>query len=138
MSKVLSKHDRMELRKAIGNRSIPGPQMQPSFSGRCYLIAHACFACQKSWKRTGETEQGCPECGRPLALMGRSFRAPKKREDDQWEKVRRLWEAGFRFWSYRSYPEAEAYPDDLRDVDAWIKRNTTHPMRIKRLRAQTT
>jgi hypothetical protein len=63
--------------------------------------------------------------------MGRSFRAPKKREAEQWEKLRRLWNAGFRFWSYRSFPEAEPYPDNLGEVDAWIARNSKHPMRIR-------
>jgi len=63
-------------------------------------------------------------------MMGRSFRVPAGRKQDQWEKVRRLWNAGFRFWSYRSFPEAERYPDDLRDVDAFIRRNDRHPMRI--------
>lgn len=131
MSKAMAKQERMEVRKAIGNRAVPGPQMRSYFAGPDYLIAHACFACRKSWKRTGDTEHGCPECGRPLALMGRSFRVPGKREEDQWEKLRRLWEAGFRFWSYRSFPEAEPYPDNLREVDAWIARNAEHPMRIK-------
>ncbi len=121
----------MELRKAIGNRVILPPQARPYFRGPAYLIAHACFACQKSWKRTGETEHACPECGRPLALMGRSLQVPKKRDDEQWEKLRKLWEAGFRFWSYRSFPEAEPYPDSLREVDAWIKRNPKHRMRAE-------
>ncbi|GGI67339.1 hypothetical protein GCM10007973_00630 [Polymorphobacter multimanifer] len=127
----MAKHDRMELRKALGNRVIQLPYVRPYLAGPDYLIAHACFACQKSWKRTGSTEHGCPECGKPLALMGRTFRTPKKRENEQWEKLRKLWEAGFRFWSYRSFPEAEAYPDDLREVDAWIARNPKHPMRLK-------
>jgi len=131
MSKAMAKHDRMELRKAIGNRVILPPQVRPYFGGPDYLIAHACFACQKSWKRAGDTAHACPECGSPLALMGRTFRVPKKRDGEQWEKLRRLWEAGFRFWSYRSFPEAEPYPDSLREVDEWIKRNAKHPMRVK-------
>jgi len=43
--------------------------------------------------------------------------------------VRRLWTAGFRFWSYRSFPLAERFPERLRDVDAFIRRNLRHPMR---------
>ena len=95
-----------------------------------YLVAHACFECRKSWKRR-EGNHICPECQGPLAMLGRSFRGPKTRETDQWEKVKRLWSAGFRFWSYRSYPDAEPYPDDLRDVDDFIGRNADHPMRLK-------
>jgi hypothetical protein len=63
--------------------------------------------------------------------MGRSFRAPSNRKRDQWEKVQRLWDAGFRFWSYRSFPDAERYPDSLREVDDFIRRNREHPMKIK-------
>ncbi len=64
-------------------------------------------------------------------MMGRSFRTPSTRERDQWEKVQRLWRAGFRFWSYRSFPDAEPYPEDLREVDTFIDRNPHHPMRIR-------
>lgn len=131
MDKPTTKHDRMELRKAIGNRIIQGPPMQRYSRGPDYCIAHACFACRKSWKRNGDMAHACPECRRPLALMGRTFRVPRKPDEAQWEKVRRLWEAGFRFWSYRSFAKAEPYPDDLREVDAWIKRNPKHPMRVK-------
>jgi hypothetical protein len=63
--------------------------------------------------------------------MGRSFRTPAKREDDEWEKLRRLWRAGFRFWSYRSFPNAEPFPNHLREVDAFIQRNANHPMKVK-------
>jgi len=56
--------------------------------------------------------------------MGRTFRVPKKDDLEQWEKVRKLYEAGFYFGSYRSFPEAEPYPDKLKEVDDFIKRNT--------------
>jgi hypothetical protein len=77
MSETVTKYERMELRKAVGDRSISGPQMRPYFRGPDYLIAHACFACRKSSKRPGNVNHGCPECGKPLALMGRTFRIPK-------------------------------------------------------------
>lgn len=125
------KSERMEMRRAVGNRSVPSPTVAPYHRGPDYLIAHACFDCRKSWKRPGEQEHVCPDCGQGLALMGRTFRAPARRQIDQWKKVKRLWDAGFRFWSYRSFPEAERYPDDLRDIDAFIERNRTHPMRVK-------
>jgi DNA-directed RNA polymerase subunit RPC12/RpoP len=125
------KLERMEIRRAIGNREVRGPRVPRYYRGPDYLIAHACFDCRKSWKRSGEQENACPECGKRLASMGRSFRAPSKRKGDQWEKVRRLWDAGFRFWSYRSFPDAEPYPDDLREVDDFIRRNRNHPMRRK-------
>jgi len=130
MSALVTKHDRMEVRREIGNREIRGPYVPANHRGPRYLIAHACFDCRKSWKRSEDHPHRCPECGGPLALMGRSFRAPANRKLDQWEKVRRLWSAGFRFWSCRSFPDAEPYPDDLRDVDSFIRRNLEHPMRV--------
>jgi DNA-directed RNA polymerase subunit RPC12/RpoP len=126
-----AKPDRMEMRRAIGNREVRGPSTPQYHRGPDYLIAHACFVCRKSWKRPEGQEYACPECGNALALMGRTFRVPAKRQDDQWEKVRRLWEAGFRFWSYRSFPDAERYPEHLRDVGDFISRNGNHPMRTK-------
>jgi DNA-directed RNA polymerase subunit RPC12/RpoP len=127
----LSKHERMEVRRKVGNREVGGLFVSPYYRGPQYLIAHACFDCRKSWKRCEDHQHRCPECGGPLAMMGRSFRAPANRKLDQWEKVRRLWTAGFRFWSYRSYPDAELYPDELREVDAFIRRNREHPMRVE-------
>lgn len=131
MSEPPTKHERMEMRKQIGNREVPGPFVRPYHAGPDYLIAHACFDCRKSWKRQGETMHPCPECRAPLAIMGRTFRTPRKADDDQWEKVRRLWAAGFRFWSYRSFPDAEPLPDKLNQVDEFIRRNPHHPMRVK-------
>jgi hypothetical protein len=131
MGTNLDKQDRMERRRAIGNREVWDPRVAPYLRGPEYLIAHACFDCRKSWKRSGDREHLCPECHRPLAMMGRSFRTPSIRKLDQWEKVRRLWQAGFRFWSYRSFPHAEPYPDELREVDDFIRRNRDHPMRVR-------
>jgi hypothetical protein len=131
MASSPGKPERMETRREIGNRAIPGPRVAPYHRGPDYLIAHACFACRKSWKRSPERTHSCPECQKPLAVMGRSFRAPSNRKRDQWEKVQRLWGTGFRFWSYRSFPNAEHYPDSLREVDDFIRRNRDHPMKIK-------
>ena len=100
-----------------------------------YRIAHACFNCRKSFKieieylnYTGGHK--CPQCGNELEYMGRSFKAPKQKDIKQWEKVRRLIEAGFIFFSYRCFPEAESLPETLQEVDAFIQRNPNHPMRL--------
>jgi hypothetical protein len=130
MSNPPTKSERMELRRSVGNRKLSGPHVPPYHRGPDYLIAHACFDCQTSWKRNGDSAQVCPQCRGPLALMGRSFKAPPKTDDAQWKKVRRLWDAGFRFWSYRSFPDAERYPEGVQEVDAFIQRNPDHPMRI--------
>jgi DNA-directed RNA polymerase subunit RPC12/RpoP len=100
--------------------------------GPDYLIAHACFDCRKSWKVGADSGATCPQCGSALHEMGRSFKIPKKSDTEQWAKVQSLWEAGFRFWSYRSHPDAEPLPDRLRDVEDFIVRNPEHPMRVAR------
>lgn len=97
--------------------------------GGAYLIAHACFACRKSWKVRPDADAVCRECACPLHEMGRSFKAPRRADAEQWEKVRLLWEAGFRFSSYRSWPGAEPLPKRLRDVEDFIRRNPDHPAR---------
>lgn len=95
-----------------------------------YLVAHACFACRKSWKVRKDISGGCPQCGGALHEMGRSFKAPKKSDAEQWEKVIALWSAGFRFWSYRSHPDAEPLPERLREVEAFVACNPNHPLRM--------
>lgn len=121
---------RMELRRANGTRNPPDLPEVDLTRGPEYLTAHACFKCNKSWKmKPSEDGHHCPECGQSIGLMGRSFKIPKKSDSEQWEKIKRLWEAGFRFHSYRSYPEAEPLPERLRDVDDFIARNPNHPFR---------
>ncbi len=63
--------------------------------------------------------------------MGRSFKAPKKTDKEQWTKVQKLWDAGFRFFSYRSYPDAEPLPARLADVDSFVARNPHHPFKVR-------
>jgi hypothetical protein len=63
--------------------------------------------------------------------MGRSFKAPKRSDAEQWQKVEALWNAGFRFQSYRSHPDAEPLPDRLSEVEDFIRRSAGHPFRVK-------
>jgi hypothetical protein len=44
-----------------------------------------------------QTEKPCPECGEPSFNCGRHFKVPKKTDRKQWEKVKFLYEKGFRF-----------------------------------------
>ena len=129
-SKTLTKPERTERRRATGTRALPvAPRPK---KGPVYLIAHACFDCRKSWKLRARTNAVCPQCGSRLCDMGRSFKAPKKSEAEQWEKVRALWSAGFRFASYRGHPDAEPLPKRLSDVADFILRNPKHPARVVR------
>jgi hypothetical protein len=96
-----------------------------------YLIAHACFDCRKSFKVVPRQTYSavCPGCGGALHEMGRSFKAPPARNLEQWAKVQALFEAGFRFFSYRS-TSGPSLPDRLAEVEAFIRDNPAHPLRV--------
>jgi len=97
------------------------------------LVSHACFACRKSFKKSYQPEKDykCPHCAAPLAYMGRSFKAPRKGETKQWEKVRRLWSAGYRFHANTRRQEVPPFPHKLRDVEVWIAENPRPPFRLR-------
>jgi len=56
----------------------------------------ACFNCRKAFKQQGSEKAAgvaeaqplrpfpCPECGRPMAVMGRDFEAPPQRDRTGW------------------------------------------------------
>ena len=96
-----------------------------------YLIAHACFECRKSFKVAPRTEgtATCPGCGGQLHEMGRSFKAPLAKDTEQWTKVQALYNAGFRFFSYRSVT-GPPLPARLSEVEAFIRDNPAHPLRV--------
>lgn len=72
----------------------------------------------------------CPECGVTLQSMGRAFKVPKKSDNEQWAKVRALWFAGFRFVNHTRWREVEPFPERLREVDEFVRRNPQHPFRV--------
>lgn len=130
MSQVASKAERMELRRAVGNRALPEAAPAPYHRGPRCLWPYACFNCRKSWKLPEEAVGKCSECGGNLHSMGRAFKVPKKSDSEQWAKVRALWFAGFRFVNHTRWQEAEAFPERLRDVEDFIRRNPQHPFRV--------
>lgn len=97
------------------------------------LTAYACFSCRKSFKKrfTLYRDHHCPQCSGVLADMGGAFKAPRNGEQKQWQKVQRLWDAGFRFRANTMRQHITAYPHRLRDVDDWIAQNPTHPFRLR-------
>jgi len=103
------------------------------FQSRDYLVAHACFSCRKSFKRVPQNEMVviCPQCGAPSAEMGRSFKAPRKSEIKQWQKVEWLWNAGYRFHTNTGRHDVVPYPDKLSGVEQFIADNPCHPYRLK-------
>jgi len=79
-------------------------------AGRCHFWKDyrphlACFACRKKFhydkwsKLKGRLEHLCPECKQPLHDMGWDFKAPRKNDKKQWEKVRILYTKGIRWKS---------------------------------------
>ena len=101
---------------------LPSPQ---------YLIAYACFACRKSFKLAPRSDSRaiCANCGEIAYEMGRSFKAPPTKDAEQWAKVRALYDAGFRFFSYRSV-DAPPLPTKLADVESFVRDNPDHPLRV--------
>jgi len=127
--KSSDKFQRMALRLAAGNR-LPAPA-KVSGGGPAYLVAHACFACHKSFKLLPrEQPVTCPNCGGELHQMGQSFKAPVARDAEQWAKVEALYRAGFRFFSCRSH-ECPPLPAKLTEVEQFISENPGHPFRVR-------
>lgn len=121
----IEKHRRMELRRDMGNRKISS-----TFVSLCsrpsYLAAHACFSCRKSFKLSYGESHTCPECGETIYLMGRAFKAPKKRDNEQWRKVQKLYALGFRFNRYGG--NYLPLPDRLKEVDRFVDDNPDHEL----------
>lgn len=63
--------------------------------------------------------------------MGRAFKAPRKADKGQWNKVSSLWRAGYRFINHEGWREAVPYPERLAEVEAFIRDNPDHPFRVK-------
>lgn len=107
---------------ATQSNHMPSPQ---------YLVAHACFDCRKSFKVAPREAFAatCPNCGNAIHEMGRSFKAPPVKDTEQWAKVQALYQAGFRFFSYRS-TLGPPLPDKLSELEAFIRDNPAHPLRV--------
>lgn len=96
-----------------------------------YLVAHACFACRRTFKRALRADRHvlCPACGEPVYPMGRAFKAPARGARGQWAKVQLLYAHGFRFGRYRSY-DGPTLPRRLSEVAQFVKDNPRHPLRV--------
>jgi hypothetical protein len=102
-----------------------------------YLFPFACFACRKSFKRAirwGDAQRKCPHCGATAVRLDRKFKPPAQDDVKQWERVRRLYNAGIDF--YRGpLPERLADVDDFlaaRERAAEFRRETERLVRKKR------
>lgn len=131
MSTDSEKWRRMALRREHGSQ-VPSRQKRPYAPAGSYLVAHACFSCRKSFKVRPRTNAVtvCPQCGNEVHCTGRSFRVPAMGNTEQWRKVQSLYAHGFRFFSYRSYPDVPHLPELFTDVASFVAANPSHPFRV--------
>ena len=94
-----------------------------------YNSAFACLDCRKSFKREFDLNEGrpqnmvCPDCGGVAHNFGRHFKAPKKTDQKQWEKVHFLFEHGFRFQKVRvkrNSTESVPYPKTMKEAKEFV------------------
>lgn len=59
-------------------------------------MQYVCFDCRKGFKKyvdmltESEKKQACPQCGENMYMAGIAFKAPKKEDKKQWDKVKLL------------------------------------------------
>ena len=94
-----------------------------------YAMSYACLDCCKSFKRYVENPVSspesmvCPECSGTAYNFGRHFKPPKKSNRKQWEKIRFLFEHGFRFQKIRPEKnsfESIPYPETLEEAKEFV------------------
>jgi len=95
-------------------------------------VSYACFDCRVAFKKDdfqcGEVTP-CPNCGGDMHQMGWSFKAPRRRDANQWKKVQILFAEGFRFFG-EGHSDSEPLPEALRDVPAFLQRHPDHRLRV--------
>lgn len=95
--------------------------------------SYVCFTCCRAVKRAAFVGSDwrdpkaqpamapaprCPDCAEAMIDVGHRFKAPRKNDRKQWEKVRRIVEAGFTFHGYGRMPRT------LAEVDTFVKART--------------
>ena len=105
-----------------------------------YLHPFACFACRRSFKRPGERDEAvCPVCGTRAVRLNRKFKAPRREDVEQWEKVEALVKLGFRFDTlYDANGLRIHYPSSKKGIPAFVEKvaqvaddRTRHATRTK-------
>jgi predicted RNA-binding Zn-ribbon protein involved in translation (DUF1610 family) len=71
---------------------------------------NVCLNCHLSFKKLHqENNHLCPNCGNPMIELSPKFKAPKKYDNDQWEKIKILIDYGFRFYTCYEIIEPNVY-----------------------------
>jgi hypothetical protein len=103
-----------------------------------YNMAFACLSCCKSFKREFDpqeeypTELACPDCSGPAHNFGLNFKAPKKKDAKQWQKMRYLFSHGFRFQKIRIGPghhDVVPYPETLEAAREFVEKYKSYAVR---------
>jgi DNA-directed RNA polymerase subunit RPC12/RpoP len=95
-----------------------------------YAMSYVCLDCCKSFMRKlpkpiREPEvMPCPDCGNNSYNFGRHFKPPKKSDKKQWQKIRYLFDYGFRFQKIRNNPndayDTVPYPENLAQAREFV------------------
>ncbi len=94
-----------------------------------YAMSYACLDCCKSFKHRLEKPirepeaMTCPDCAGSAYNFGRHFKPPRKSNKRQWEKIRFLFEHGFRFQKIRPVKndiESIPYPETLEEAKEFV------------------
>jgi hypothetical protein len=99
-----------------------------------YNMSFACLGCRKSFKRHVVIEHvpnqlACPQCSGSAYNFGRHFKPPRQADTRQWEKIRFLFEHGFRFQKIRVGPghhDTVPYPETLEEAKVWVVQYRQH------------
>lgn len=103
-----------------------------------YNMAFACLECCKSFKREFNLakecpqELVCPDCGGVAYNFGRHFKSPKKTDAKQWQKVRYLFEHGFRFQKIcvgSGHHDVIPYPATLDEAKEFVMKYKDHAIK---------
>ncbi len=103
-----------------------------------YNMAFACLECRKTFKREFNLAKECPQklicpdCGGEAHNFGRHFKSPKKTDIKQWQKVRYLFDHGFRFQKIRVGPghqDVVPYPETLDEAKDFVMKYKDHAIK---------
>ncbi len=81
-----------------------------------YRQHYACLPCRKAWKGpwpAGVDQPTCSACGEVATTMGRDFKPPKRRNEQQWRKLELLVSEGITFDSCGCGRRADPPPRTL-------------------------
>jgi len=109
-------------------------------------MQYACFSCRKVYKQPelrrvnghfipsvqtraskkkieeiNQNRFNCPQCGKPMEIMGRNFKAPRKENKREWNKVEILLQNGFRFFSSGCEGRG-TYPKTLGELKDFLRK----------------